>query len=62
MTAPSDHELDVLEEATGRYEQRVKHLVESKGRLERRYAELIELRHVLRETASFFHVLHPRRV
>ena len=55
-TAPSAHELDVLDEATGRFEQRVAHLLESKGTLERRQAELIEFRHVLRETASFFHV------
>jgi len=54
--APSAHELDVLDEATGRFEQRVAHLLESKETLERRQAELIEFRHVLRETASFFHV------
>jgi len=55
-TAPSAHELDVLDEATARYEQRVAHLFESKETLERRQAELIEFRHVLRETASFFAV------
>jgi len=55
-TAPSAHELDVLEEATARYEQRIAHLLESKETLERRQAELIEFRHVLRETASFFAV------
>jgi V-type H+-transporting ATPase subunit a len=55
-TAPSAHELDVLDEATARHEQRVVHLVESKETLERRHAELIEFRHVLRETASFFNV------
>jgi hypothetical protein len=54
--APSAHELDILEEATGRFEQRVAHLLESKETLERRQAELVEFRHVLRETASFFHV------
>src|SRR5271170_4196038 len=57
--APSAHELDVLDEATARYEQRVSHLVESKETLERRQAELIEFRHVLRETASFFNVFYP---
>lgn len=56
-TAPSQHELDVLDEATARYEQRVAHLLESKDTLEKRHAELIEFRHVLRETASFFNVL-----
>ena len=56
-TAPSAHELDVLDEATARYEQRVAHLLESKGTLERRHAKLIEFRHVLRETASFFNVI-----
>jgi hypothetical protein len=55
-TAPSAHELDVLDEATARYEQRVAHLTESKETLEKRHAELIEYRHVLRETASFFNV------
>jgi V-type H+-transporting ATPase subunit a len=55
-TSPSAHELDVLEEATARYEQRVTHLLESKEALEKRQAELIEFRHVLRETASFFSV------
>jgi V-type H+-transporting ATPase subunit a len=54
--APSAHELDVLDEATARYEQRVAHLFESKETLERRQAELIEFRHVLLETASFFAV------
>ena len=54
--APSAHELDVLDEATGRFEQRVAHLLDSKETLERRQAELVEFRHVLRETASFFHV------
>lgn len=55
-TAPSQHELDVLDEATARFEQRVAHLLESKETLEKRHAELIEFRHVLRETASFFNV------
>lgn len=54
--APSAHELDVLDESTARYEQRVGHLLESKETLEKRHAELIEFRHVLRETASFFNV------
>ena len=56
MTAPSAHELDVLDEATGQHEQRVVHLLESKETLEKRQAELVEFRHVLRETASFFNV------
>ena len=56
-TAPSAHELDVLDEATALYEQRVAHLLESKETLERRHAKLIEFRHVLRETASFFNVM-----
>jgi V-type H+-transporting ATPase subunit a len=60
MAAPSAHELDVLDEATAQHEQRVAHLLESKATLERRQAELIELRHVLRETASFFHVCFER--
>jgi len=54
--APSAHELDILEEAAGRFEQRVAHMLQSKETLERRQAELIQFRHVLRETASFFHV------
>jgi hypothetical protein len=58
-TAPSQHELDVLDEATARFEQRVAHLLESKETLEKRHAELIEFRHVLRETASFFNVTAP---
>ena len=56
MTAPSAHELDMLDEATARFEERVAHLLESKETLEKRHAELIEFRHVVRETASFFNV------
>ena len=55
-TAPSPHELDVLDDETARHEKRVAHLVASMETLERRHAELIECRHVLRETASFFSV------
>lgn len=60
MRAPSAHELDELDEATARCEQRVAHLLDSKETLERRHAELIEFRHVLRETASFFNVFAKR--
>ena len=56
LTAPSAHELDMLDEATARFEERVAHLLESKETLEKRHAELIEFRHVVRETASFFNV------
>ena len=58
MSAPSAHELDLLDESTARFEERVTHLLESKQTLEKRHAELIEFRHVLRETASFFNVCH----
>jgi|SRR5947207_15878017 len=57
-TAPSAHEIDVLEENTQTNEQRLNQLLESKEILERRHAELIELRHVLRETAHFFQIVH----
>jgi V-type H+-transporting ATPase subunit a len=57
-TAPSAHEIDVLEENTQTYEQRLNRLLENKELLERRHAELIELRHVLRETAHFFEIVH----
>lgn len=57
-TAPSAHEIDVLEENTQINEQRLNNLLESKEILERRHAELIELRHVLRETAHFFHIVY----
>ena len=57
-TAPSAHEIDVLEENTQTNEQRLNHLLENKEILERRHAELIELRHVLRETAHFFEIVH----
>jgi len=60
MAAPSAHELDVLDDATARHEQRVAHLLESKAALEKRHAELIEFRHVVRETASFFTVSDSR--
>ena len=60
LTAPSAHELDMLDEATARFEQRVAHLLESKETLEKRHAELIEFRYVVRETASFFNVFIPR--
>jgi V-type H+-transporting ATPase subunit a len=56
MSAPSAHELDLMDESTARFEERVAHLLESKETLEKRHAELIEFRHVLRETASFFSV------
>jgi V-type H+-transporting ATPase subunit a len=59
-TAPSDHEIDVLEETTQTNEQRLSHLLESKEILERRHSELIELRHVLRETAQFFEIVESR--
>ena len=36
----------------------VQDLLEGKEVLERRHAELIELRHVLRETAHFFEIVH----
>lgn len=57
-TAPSAHEIDVLEENTQTNEQRLNHLLESKEVLERRHAELIELRYVLRETAHFFQIVY----
>jgi hypothetical protein len=60
LTAPSAHELDMLDEATARFEERVAHLLESKKTLEKRHAELIEFRYVVRETASFFNVSIPR--
>ena len=56
-SAPSAHEIDVLEEDTQSNEQRLTQLLESKEVLEKRHAELIELRHVLRETAHFFAVV-----
>jgi V-type H+-transporting ATPase subunit a len=58
--APSAHELDVLDESTERYEQRVAQMLENKEALDKRHAELIEMRHVLRETASFFNVYQLR--
>jgi V-type H+-transporting ATPase subunit a len=61
LLAPSAHELDMLDEATARFEERVAHLLESKETLEKRQAELIEFRHVVRETASFFNVCILRR-
>ena len=57
-TAPSAHEIDVLEENTQTNEQRLNNLLEGKETLERRHAELIELRHVLRETANFFEIVY----
>jgi V-type H+-transporting ATPase subunit a len=57
-TAPSAHDIDVLEENTQTNEQRLNQLLEGKETLERRHAELIELRHVLRETAQFFEIVH----
>ena len=60
MTAPSAHELDIVDEATARHEERVTHLLESKASLEKTQADLIEFRHVLRETAAFFHVCAER--
>jgi V-type H+-transporting ATPase subunit a len=56
ISAPSAHELDELDSATARSEQRVAHLLQSKKMLERRRAELIEFRYVLREAGAFFHV------
>ena len=56
-TAPSAHEIDVLEEKTQTKEQRLNHLLESKQILERTQAGLIELRHVLKETAHFFQIV-----
>jgi V-type H+-transporting ATPase subunit a len=54
--APSAHELDVLDDSTEKYEQRVAQMLENKEALDKRHAALIEMRHVLRETASFFNV------
>jgi hypothetical protein len=58
LNAPSAHELDMLDEATARFEERVAHLLQSKETLEKRHAELIEFRYVVRETASFFNVFN----
>lgn len=54
QAAPTEHEIDVLQENCQTNEQRLSHLLDSKDILERRRVELIELRHVLRETADFF--------
>jgi V-type H+-transporting ATPase subunit a len=56
-SALSAHEIDVLEEQTQTNEQRLNQLLESREILQRRHAELIEMRHVLRETASFFEIV-----
>jgi V-type H+-transporting ATPase subunit a len=56
-SAPSAHEIDVLEENCQTNEQRLSQLLDRKQLLERRHAELIELRHVLGETARYFEIV-----
>lgn len=52
--APSVQEIDELADRTTHYEQRIDSLNESHETLQKRYIELVELRHVLKETSSFF--------
>jgi hypothetical protein len=62
ISAPTAHEIDLLEENCQTNEGRLSQLLDSKQILERRHAELIELRHVLRETARYFEIVRPLRV
>lgn len=52
--ARSAQEVDDLEENLKEYEGRVSQMNTSYESLQRRYRQLTELRHVLRESASFF--------
>lgn len=58
--APSIQEIDELADRTTHYEQRIDSLNESHETLQRRYVELVELRHVLKETGSFFDQAHSQ--
>lgn len=52
--ARSAQEVDDLEENLKEYEGRVSQMNSSHESLQRRYLQLTELRHVLRESSSFF--------
>jgi V-type H+-transporting ATPase subunit a len=53
--ARSAQEVDDLEETLRDHEGRVSQMNSSYESLQRRYLQLTELRHVLRESSSFFH-------
>jgi V-type H+-transporting ATPase subunit a len=52
--ARSAQEVDDLEETLKEYEGRISQMNSSYESLQRRYLQLTELRHVLRESSSFF--------
>lgn len=59
--ARSAQEVDDLEENLKEYEGRISQMNSSYESLQRRYLQLTELRHVLRESSSFFEQVRAAR-
>lgn len=60
--ARSAQEVDDLEENLKEYEGRVSQMNSSYESLQRRYLQLTELRHVLRESSSFFQEVNNNNI